>query len=167
MLTVEQSLFVGLSNSQLQGAEFVPPHAGTAVAISYTQLETTTVQGSLKIQDVEFNNNGLNEKNRTLPCVIGATGFGTLDIQNSKFIENGVMCIAISSVGKNGKVNIKESLFSSNSGRAILLPAHGSSNYQTTIQSCNFENNTLTGFIGATIEIGSVAGYVFHFFYLE
>lgn len=114
--------------------------------------------GSININDVEFNRNGLLEKNRTLPCVIGATGFTTLNIENSKFIENGVMSIALSSVGKNGHVNIKGSLFSSNEGRAILLPAHGPSNYQTNIQNCNFENNTLTGVIGATIEIGGAAG---------
>jgi len=130
------------------------------VAISFTQITTpqTTIYGKLNIRDSDFLSNGMNEANRTLPCVIGATGFDNFDMQNCGITDNGVMGIALSSVGKEGKVNIKSCFFADNKGRALLLPAHGGSHYQTTIQNCNFVNNTLPGdLIGATIQVGGVA----------
>jgi len=107
------------------------------------------------MKNCEFLYNGLNEKNRTLPCVVGATGFGGLHIDSCTFADNGVMGLAISSVGQNGEVHIQSSSFLNNAGRAVLLPAHGESNYHSTIQNCNFVNNTAAGnLLGASIEVG-------------
>ena len=164
-LHIHESSFYGFSNSGF-GGEVRPPHVGAAACISYVLEEIETTAGSVHISDSSFAGNGVNDKNYTLPCVVGASGFSFFDMENVQFTDNGVLPLAITDIGKNGDVNIEQCTFTGNTARAIVFSAHHGNSYTAAINGCQFLDNVVADdIIGAAIEVGSILGYFFNIFY--
>ena len=112
------------------------------MAISYNEYDLNAPPtGDVHISNSIFQNNGLSEQNKTDGANVALAGFKTAHIFNCEFISNGVISLALVFSGSSGELNIENSYFSNNTGRAIVLSDITGTQFRSHINNCTFNNN--------------------------
>lgn len=141
-LSVNNTSFYQLTNVLNGGSEFFPPYVGTSTAISYNEYETTVPPtGNVHIANSVFQNTGSSEQNKTDGATVALAGFKTAHILNCEFVDNGVIALALVFSGLSGELNIENSYFSNNTGRAIVFSDITGTQFRSHINNCTFNSN--------------------------